>query len=93
MECLIVGIWLVCAILGAVICEGKGRSLALGLLLGLLFGPIGLIICGVFSKDEVALEERALQEGTIKACPACAETVRHNARICRYCGHEFEEPP
>ena len=27
-----------------------------------------------------------------KACPACAETVKGAAVICRYCGHDFRQP-
>lgn len=26
-----------------------------------------------------------------KQCPACAETVKAEARVCRFCGHEFSE--
>jgi hypothetical protein len=25
-----------------------------------------------------------------KTCPRCAETVKSAARVCRFCGHEFE---
>jgi Uncharacterised protein family UPF0547 len=26
-----------------------------------------------------------------KTCPACAETVKAAARVCRFCGHQFED--
>lgn len=29
-------------------------------------------------------------EGEEKNCPRCAETVKQAARVCRYCGHDFE---
>lgn len=93
MECIIVGAWLFCALLGAMICEGKGRSAALGLFLGLLFGPIGVIICALLGKDESELAQRALKEGKMKECPACAELVKRDANVCRYCGHDFTPEP
>lgn len=27
-----------------------------------------------------------------KVCPECAETIKAAAKVCRYCGHRFEEP-
>lgn len=27
-----------------------------------------------------------------KTCPDCAETVKAAAKVCRYCGHRFDEP-
>jgi S1-C subfamily serine protease len=30
-------------------------------------------------------------DGETKVCPDCAETVKAAAKICRYCGHQFEE--
>ena len=27
-----------------------------------------------------------------KVCPACAETVKAAAKVCRYCSHSFDEP-
>ena len=29
----------------------------------------------------------------MKPCPDCAEDVKADARVCRYCRHEFAPPP
>jgi hypothetical protein len=89
VECLAIGVWLICGILGAVICEQKGRSAYLGLFLGWLLGPIGVIICAVLSKEDRVLEERALRSGKMRKCPHCAELVKREAKVCRHCGREL----
>lgn len=33
-------------------------------------------------------EERAIKKGTTKRCPFCAEMIRPEARVCRYCQRE-----
>jgi hypothetical protein len=89
MECVVLVVWLVCGAIGAVICEEKGRSALGGLLLGLLFGPLGVIVCAVMSTNQQALERMALSSGRMRKCRFCAEPVRVEATVCRHCGREI----
>jgi hypothetical protein len=47
------------------------------------------------SPRRVAIGAEPIEEelGDSKTCPDCAETVKLAARVCRYCGHQFEGPP
>ena len=36
---------------------------------------------------------RQPKDVAMKVCPDCAESVQPAARICRFCGHEFEPRP
>jgi hypothetical protein len=36
--------------------------------------------------------DRRHDEATSKLCPMCAERVKKNAQICRFCGHSFDVP-
>jgi len=38
------------------------------------------------------IEQEQLQED-MKKCPQCAEIVKKEARVCRFCGHEFYPKP
>ncbi len=60
-------------------------------MVGMLLGPIGLVLSLVVSKNTEQLEDRAIAEGTVKRCPYCAELVKTEAVICRYCGKELPQ--
>ncbi|MCG5240464.1 DUF6232 family protein [Azospirillum doebereinerae] len=42
----------------------------------------------VISARENALVQR-LSDDDAKPCPRCAETIKANAMVCRFCGHDF----
>ncbi len=59
-------------LIGALIGKFKGR-VALGLFLGVLFGPIGWIIVALLSNER-------------PKCPECGGIVVEGARKCKNCG-------
>jgi len=81
--------WFLCALGAASIYRSKGRSEAAAFLLGLFLGPVAVVLAAVTPKDEGALERKALDSGKIRKCPHCAELVKRDARVCRYCGRDL----
>lgn len=89
MEILI--FWLLMGVVSSVVMSQKGRSSCAGFLLGVLLGPIGLIIALVLKKDQEQINRAEWQDGKVRQCPQCAEYIKSEARKCRFCGSEV--PP
>lgn len=88
MELIFPVIWLLFGAAAAIAATNKGRSGCGWFILGVLLGPFGLLFA--------LLVEGAQEEGPPEAdsaaekqCPDCAEIVKAEARVCRFCGYRF----
>ena len=86
MEILIVA--LLIGLIPATIAKGKGRSFGLWWFYGTALFIIALPHSLIMKANNEAIERQQLSEG-MKKCQHCAELVKPDARVCRYCGRDI----
>lgn len=96
-------IWLACMFIGAMLLADYNRA-GTGFLLGLILGPLGVIIALALRITATGNERRIQHRETLAAmaqpapaqlrherdCPFCAEPILAKAIVCKHCGRDVE---
>ena len=82
--------WGLFGVVAAVVASNKGNSGVAWFFVGVLLGPIGLILSLVVSGDPAVVERTKIEGGEYRRCDKCAELIRAKATKCRFCGSDVE---
>jgi hypothetical protein len=90
MEFLILAVLL--GLIPAAIARSKGRDFVLWWLYGAMLFIVALPHALLMKANPDAIEARQASEG-MKKCPFCAEMIKAEAKVCRYCSRELGAAP
>jgi hypothetical protein len=79
--------WLACGFGAMAIADAKKLNGCAWFLIGVMMGPIGLLIA-IGMPNQATVRETG---GARMPCPSCAELIQPAAVRCRFCGHDMRD--
>lgn len=86
MEFILIAILI--GLIPAAIARSKGRSFVGWWIYGALLFIIALPHSLIMKSDPKAIEAQALTTGDMRKCAHCAEIIKREAKVCRFCGRD-----
>ena len=77
---------------GMTVWKNKGGSPGGGFFVGGLLGVLGVFILVLAKPRQTEIDRVARSRGLVP-CPNCAEPIKREARVCRYCRRDVAPAP
>lgn len=83
--------WFLLSVGVAILAGRYGRNGAGWFILALLISPLiaAVLVLALGPVPRSAAAESGGLTADFRKCPRCAEPIRAEAKVCRFCGHEF----
>jgi hypothetical protein len=72
----------------AFVAQSKGRSFLAWWFYGAMLWIVAMPWSLMLKPDQALVDARQLETGDSKRCPHCAEIIREQAKVCRFCGRD-----
>jgi hypothetical protein len=80
--------WMLLGLIPAAIAHARGLPIITWWLYGVLLFPVALVHVFFAKPDSVTIARRVVE----RKCPACAEVVQPDAKVCKHCHRDLPAP-